>query len=109
MRIWDQIHPRNLCRQHLLGEHRELHAIWRILTKDRDGYRHHPEVKRWEGRLGALYIRHEMLVKEIERRGYNHRSPLKGAPRFFDVLWPEPWDDQRNALAAKHCGCEVPA
>lgn len=30
MRIWD-IHPSLLCRKHLLGEHRELHAIWSIL------------------------------------------------------------------------------
>lgn len=27
MRIWD-LSPKRLCRNHLLGEHRELHAIW---------------------------------------------------------------------------------
>ena len=32
MRTWD-IPPEKLCRQHLLGEHRELHAIWSIITK----------------------------------------------------------------------------
>jgi hypothetical protein len=30
-RIWDA-DPALLCDRHLLGEHRELHAIWSILT-----------------------------------------------------------------------------
>jgi len=36
MRIWD-IAPGKLCRNHFLGEHRELHAIWSILTKQGAG------------------------------------------------------------------------
>jgi hypothetical protein len=32
MRIWD-IEPEKLCRQHLLGEHRELHGLWVILIR----------------------------------------------------------------------------
>lgn len=75
MRIWD-IEPKYLCRTHLLGEHRELHAIWTILTKGKSGYRHHPETRRWQGKLKALYARHQSLVKELARRGYNHFSPL---------------------------------
>src|SRR6516225_12082778 len=61
MRIWD-VDPALLCRQHLLGEHRELHAVWTILTTDSAGYRRHPETLRWEGRLGALARRHDRLV-----------------------------------------------
>ena len=34
MRVWD-VSPKELCRAHLLGEHRELHAIWTILTQTR--------------------------------------------------------------------------
>lgn len=34
MRIWD-IPPDKLCRNHLLGEHNELHAIWNILTLEK--------------------------------------------------------------------------
>jgi hypothetical protein len=75
MRIWD-ISPEKLCRSHLLGEHRELHAVWSILTKGKKGYRNHPETLRWEGKLKALYLRHEALVMEMEKRGYRHRSPL---------------------------------
>src|SRR5690242_19580 len=75
MRIWD-IAPKHLCRKHLLGEQRELHAIWTILTTDKKGYIHHPETKRWVGKLAALYKRHEEQVKEMERRNYHHHSPL---------------------------------
>jgi len=75
MRIWD-INPKHLCRNHLLGEHRELHAIWSIITNNKKGYSQHPETKRWKGKLKALYFRHEDLVKEMERRSYNHKTPL---------------------------------
>lgn len=75
MRIWD-ISPAKLCKNHLLGEHRELHAIWAIITENKKGYSKHPETIRWVGKLGALYFRHEQLVKEMKDRGYNHHSPL---------------------------------
>jgi len=59
-----------------LGEHRELHALWVILTKDKKGFARHPETVRWRGKLAALYRRHEALVAEMEGRGYRHRTPL---------------------------------
>jgi len=58
MRVWD-INPEKLCRNHLLGEHREIHGIWSILTKGKKGYANHPETLRWKGRLKALYRRHQ--------------------------------------------------
>jgi hypothetical protein len=69
MRIWD-ISPEKLCRNHLLDEHRELHAIWSILKNNKKDYAHHPETLRWKGKKKALYFRHEHLVKEMVRRGY---------------------------------------
>ena len=109
MRIWD-LAPRLLCRQHLLGEHRELHAIWSILTNGKRGYRHHPEVIRWEGALRALFARHDQLVAEMTRRGYRHMSPLDGAPakgaRRPRSYVDEP-DRQRELLRSKGCGCRV--
>lgn len=75
MRIWD-VSPTILCRQHLLAEHRELHAVWTVVTEGKSGYAKHPETKRWVGKLKALYKRHEFLVQEMERRGYKHRSFL---------------------------------
>lgn len=77
MRIWD-IPPKNLCRKHLLAEHRELHGLWNILTihKGKGGYSKHPETLRWVGKTKALYLRHESLIKEFKKRGYKHYTPL---------------------------------
>lgn len=77
MRVWD-IHPKHLCRKHLLAEHRELHGLWNILaTRDgKGGYSQHPETLRWVGKTKALYVRYETLVGEFARRRYKHHSPL---------------------------------
>lgn len=109
MRVWDRVDPSLLCRQHLLGEHREVHCVWSIVSDPdgRGGYRNHPEVRRWVGRKAALYRRHRALVEEMRRRGYRHRSPLGPAP-VTDVNGdPLPWDDQVASLRAKGCGCRV--
>jgi hypothetical protein len=55
MRIWD-IPPEKLCRDHLLGEHRELHEIWSILINNKKGYARHPETLRWKGKQRAVYL-----------------------------------------------------
>ncbi len=109
MRIWD-ISPARLCRNHLLGEHSELHAIWSILTKDKKGYSHHPEVLRWKGKLRALYLRHERLVKEMAKRGYVHNSPLDirlagGSGKQKSHV--DSYTEQIRNLKAKKCGCSV--
>lgn len=76
MRIWD-ISPQFLSVQHLLGEHRELHAIWIYLTTEKgSNYRKHPETLRWQGKLPALFNRHNALVEEMKARGFKHQSPL---------------------------------
>lgn len=107
MRIWD-ISPERLCRSHLLGEHRELHAIWSILTKGKKGYSRHPETLRWKGKLKALYKRHESLVAEMANRGYRHYSPLdkrlaRGASVQSDYV--DSPDAQLMILKRKRCGC----
>jgi len=76
MRVWD-LETKMLCDRHLLGEHREIHAIWTILTENRKGYSHHPETLRWKGKLLALYNRHEAVASEMTKRGFNHKSNLK--------------------------------
>jgi hypothetical protein len=74
MRIWD-VSPEKLCRKHLLAEHRELHAVWSILTRGKKGYAQHPETLRWKGKLKALYLRHEQLAKELRARGLRTPQP----------------------------------
>jgi hypothetical protein len=107
MRIWD-LEPRLLCRQHLLGEHRELHGLWNVLTLDKRGYRRHPETMRWEGKLAALYRRHEALVAEMARRGFAHRSPLDpglASGERIQAAYVDAPEAQRRILREKGCPC----
>ena len=109
MRIWD-VSPIKLCKDHLLGEHRELHAIWTVITENKKGYSKHPETIRWIGKLGALYLRHELLVIEMKRRGYNHHSPLDKKNAIGkskqDVFVDSP-GKQVQILRQKGCKCQV--
>ncbi len=109
MRVWD-IAPEKLCRNHLLGEHREVHAVWSVLTKDKKGYCRHPETLRWKGKLAALYSRHGLLVKELLRRGYRHNSRLEkrfalGARKQSEFV--DSPKRQAEILRNKNCGCRV--
>lgn len=107
MRVWD-VEPALLCRQHLLGEHRELHGLWNILVLGHRGYSMHPETRRWEGKLAALFDRHEQLVAAMRQRGYNHASPLDhGLAIGSDVqdVLITPIADQLELLRSKPCPC----
>lgn len=66
--------PHMLCRAHLLGEHRELHALVGMIEKgiSLEGY-----VKTGLVETGLIWARHENLVREMLARGYQHHSPLK--------------------------------
>lgn len=70
-----------LNRQHLLGEHVELHVLVNTIIKKKKGRKNigwvnHPETRRYENHLGMLYDRHKQQVKEMIKRGYRHKSPL---------------------------------
>jgi hypothetical protein len=111
MRVWD-VDPKLLCRKHLLGEHRELHGLWNILTKHNavGGYSKHPETLRWIGKEKALFNRHELLIEEFSRRGYNHNTPLDPTlaigsevqDQFINTL-----EEQYEILKDKGCECRV--
>ena len=109
MRIWD-VEPKILCRKHLLGEHRELHALWTIISQNKKGYSKHPETLRWYGKLKALYLRHEALVLEMKKRGYNHNSPLDtklaiGLDRQSEYV--NSTIEQLDILRLKNCDCPL--
>ena len=109
MRIWD-IPIEKLCNKHLLGEHRELHAIWSILVNNKKGYSKHPETLRWKGKLKALCIRHENLVEEMKKRNFNHNSPLdiknvngnNKQKEYVDSI-----EKQIKILKNKNCNCNI--
>lgn len=107
MRIWD-VPPSELCRKHLLGEHRELHGLWNIITQGKTGYAKHPETLRWVGKQAALYKRHDALVTEMKARGYGHNTPLdftlavgqETQETFINTI-----EEQRQILRDKSCTC----
>lgn len=64
-----------MCRQHLLGEHRELHALVGSLIKGKS-ISHYAQLGLSE--THNLEVRHTQLVTEMLERGYHHGS-----------FWPE--------------------
>lgn len=76
MRMW-MVDPRIMCRKHLLGEHVELHMFVGTLKK---GISVHGYLADNLMEPESLYTRHEVLVAEMESRGYNHKSPLEQVP-----------------------------
>lgn len=72
MRMW-MIPPEELCRKHLLGEHREIHTLYGSLIRGKSifGYLENGLLEPQN-----MNQRHDDLVIEMKRRGYNHQSPL---------------------------------
>jgi len=72
MRMWGA-KPETMCRQHLLGEHLEMHMFVGSMKKhvNLKGY-----VKKDLVEPQNIKQRHDVLVAEMKKRGYNHDSPL---------------------------------
>lgn len=102
MRQW-MVDPKVLCRNHLLGEHREHHTFVGTILKGINvtGY-----IEAGELDPHKLKERHDELVVEMVRRGYSHYSPLdqpdvshiKGKP-YIDV------EANLHDLASRDCKC----
>lgn len=87
VRVWSGISASELDDIHLLAEHADLHLILSVITNRKKGYSKHPEVIRFHGKLGYIYKRHEQDVKEMEKRGLNHKSPIKKEMIPSNDLW----------------------
>lgn len=74
MRVWD-IHPGYLSRGNLLGQHAEIHALLSVICGGKKGYASHPETLRWKSHPDKLKLKHDLTVKEMELRDYQHASP----------------------------------
>lgn len=72
MRMW-MLNPAIHCRKHLLGAHVECHMLLGALRKGKSiqGFLDKKIVEPM-----SLQFYHDMLVKEIEKRGYKHNSPM---------------------------------
>ena len=74
-RMW-MVNPKKLCRNHLLGEHKELHQLIGSLNKGKSVQGH---IDRGQIEVHNIKTRHKQLVQEMKARGYNHLAPL---PKF---------------------------
>ena len=71
MRMW-MIAPEFLCRNHLLGEHNEIHKHKHVFEKHYSIKNRISPVVQIEPE--SMKKRHDELAKEMIRRGYNHKS-----------------------------------
>ena len=72
MRMWG-IDPKYLCKNHLLGEHNEIHKHKHNFEKKHSiKNRIHPVVQIEPDNMGK---RHDELAKEMVLRNYKHNSP----------------------------------
>jgi len=67
------VNPRIMCRQHLLGEHAEIHMFIKTISRGNSvkGY-----LQKGFLEIHNLYHRHEELVREMRQRDYKHNSDL---------------------------------
>ena len=90
MRMW-KVDPKLLCRQHLLGEHSEIHKHRHNFVKQHSIAKRISPVVQIEPQ--NMEQRHDELVTEMLARGYNHNSPysqpdlshLKDEERFAQI------------------------
>lgn len=68
------INERILCRDHLMGEHKELHMLAGHI---RLGRRLGKYASEREVEPLSIHTRHAQISLEMLRRGYNHKSPLE--------------------------------
>ena len=77
-RMW-MVKPEYLCRNHLLGEHKELHQLIGSILKKKSIRGH---VDGGQVEVHNIRKRHKELVKEMIKRGYKHQSLLKKFKSF---------------------------
>lgn len=72
MRMW-MLPPQLMCKMHLVGEHGEYHKFRGVFEKQQAiTGRIYPKAQIFPS---LMKERHDLLAKEMLRRGINHRSP----------------------------------
>ena len=68
------VDPGIMCTRHLLGEHHEIHMFAGAIRRKQSmtGY-----IENGLLEPRSMKERHDVLVAEMDRRGYNHYSPLE--------------------------------
>ena len=74
MRMWG-ISPKLLCRNHLLGEHNEIHKHKHNFVKKHSISKRIKPIVQIEPE--NMKKRHDELAQEMINRGYSHKSPYE--------------------------------
>ncbi len=75
MRMW-MVNPALMCRQHLLGEHVEIHMLIGSMKRNKS-LKGFIELGLLEP--SSVSTRHAALVAEMQTRGYKHQSSIDDA------------------------------
>ncbi len=100
MRMWN-INPELLCRQHLLGEHLEMHMFLGCIKENKNikGF-----IKNGLVEINNIINRHNEIMNEMIKRNWNHKSPIDG--NLQNILWKEGFVDINNNLKILYNRCE---
>lgn len=101
------VEPELLCRDHLLGEHNELHKLVGSIRNHPHGHAI-ADGQAAKGNIDTSLIqhRHDQLVKELERRGYEHDSPLDwSASEYYAGIGAIDIDENLSELAQRCSDC----
>ena len=96
-RLWVGVDVEELCDDHLLGEHSEMHQ--EVGTWHRHPYGEAVvagHVEKAQVVPALIRERHDELAAELEARGFNHDSPLE---EFDPGEMPRPPEDRISRLA----------
>lgn len=109
--LWIGIEPSELCQQHLLGLHKELHQE----TGTLENHPHGEAIVQGHWKLGQVSTdkiqeRHDEVVEEMEKRGMNHDSPLDYTDEYGLHSWliGLPFEQIQRAVLSQRCSeCQV--
>lgn len=88
--------PETMCRQHLLGEHLELHMFAGTLKK-KGGLKGYITNNLLD--VKEIKNRHDAIAEEMRSRGFNHKTPMESNPNY-DYLPEELQERRLNKLAS---------
>lgn len=97
------VNPKIMCRQHLLGEHLEIHMFTGTIKRGKSvkGY-----LEKGLLEVHNLYYRHEELVKEMKQRNYNHYSEIDEKWKFVKRIGIINKDKNLNELIYRCPKCQ---
>lgn len=107
MRIWHKKLIPKLCQKHLCAVWRESLGCYKIITHNKQGYRHHPATQEFINCPQALHARLALIKAEATKRGYHFKElpphvSFKGKVKEWQSL-----ATQKAVLKDKGCKCEI--